>query len=305
MTTDTLTAAALEPGTPGWLRLMTASKVAAVLGVSKYDSPRSLWHKMRNELPEQAQTKVQSRGHFLEPAVLAWWLDQHDHNSDRLVRQPVFLLGDWAAATPDAVTDDASVLVEAKSARDDEHWGPAGTDEVPAEYLVQAYWQMHVSGIHECRIPMIGPWLEFAEYVVKYDTTIGAELERRCRAFWDSLHDDQPPALDDSKPTYDALRQLHRAIDADKVVELSPALAREYIEAKAAEKSAAARCRAASAAVLEQMTDARYGDCGGVRVARRQPNKTGFQLNQVATTTDSLPPAAPSPWDDTTEGTDR
>lgn len=283
----------LDPGSPGWLRLMTASKVSAILGASPWESPRSMWHKMRNDLPEETQTAVQARGHYLEPAVLAWWADEHQvdrTNPDLWRTQPLYLSDGWAAATPDAeaFVDGMLVLVEAKSARELEEWGAPGTDEIPAHYLFQAYWQMHVSGIHVCYVPIIGTFLDFAEYRVTYDPEVGEQLEQVCRAFMDSLRDDRPPALDGSTATYDALRKLYRTID-DSTVEITPAMAREYVEALGARKDAEARERSAKSAVLEQMGETRYAMCGGVKVARRQPNKTGFQLNQVAKTTDDLP----------------
>ena len=40
------------PGSPAWTRRITATKVAAILGVSPWDSPRSMWAKMRGEMPE-------------------------------------------------------------------------------------------------------------------------------------------------------------------------------------------------------------------------------------------------------------
>lgn len=291
---STLTAGSrLDPGSPGWLRLMTASKVSAILGASPWESPRSMWHKMRNELPEEAQTAVQSRGHYLEPAVLAWWADEHGvdrTDPDRWRTQPLYLSDGWAAATPDAeaFVDGELVLVEAKSARELEEWGTPGTDEIPTHYLFQAYWQMHVSGIHVCYVPIIGTFLDFAEYKVAYDPEVGAQLEAVCRAFMDSLRADQPPALDNSTPTYDALRKLYRTID-DSTVEITRGMAAEYLDALASRKAAEARERAAKSAVLEAMGDTRYAECGGVRVARRQPNKTGFQLNQVAKSSTDLP----------------
>jgi len=36
----------LEPGSAGWYQFMTASKVAAAMGLSPYESPFSLWHRM-------------------------------------------------------------------------------------------------------------------------------------------------------------------------------------------------------------------------------------------------------------------
>src|SRR5690606_6484943 len=159
----------LTPGSPEWARRITASKVAAILGLSPWEAPRSLWHRMRGDLPREGSTDVQRRGHYLEPAILAWWRDQHDVLPKSEVpvdgewvkaweEQPTYTLGDWAAATPDARawvdgTDAFSaVLVEAKSTA--QEW-----DELPAYYLTQVIWQMHVSGIHRCHVPVIGPRL--------------------------------------------------------------------------------------------------------------------------------------------------
>ena len=288
-----MNAAALEPGTAPWLRLMTSSKVAAILGVSPWDSPRSMWHKMRGELPKPDETKVQSRGHYLEPAILAWWRDQHDV-TEGYVDQRVFTLGDWAAATPDLYVDGPTpgvgeCIVEAKSGRDLDEWGQPGTDEIPPYYLTQVFWELHVAQVEVCYVPVIGPFLEFAEYVVRYDPEIGAALEARCQEFYRTLADDEPPALDGHPATYDALRLLHRNLDEHRTVEIAAGVAHDYVTALASRKAADAAERQAKATVLDLMGDARYAECSGVRVARRQANKTGFQLNQVAKSTDSLP----------------
>ena len=82
------------PGTPEWVRLVTASKVAAIVGASPWESPRSLWHKMRGDLTDNTPpTDAMQRGHLLEPAVITWW--QHRHpDADTLTLQPWHPLGD-------------------------------------------------------------------------------------------------------------------------------------------------------------------------------------------------------------------
>lgn len=282
----------IEPGTEPWLRLMTASKVAAILGVSTYDSPRSMWHKMRGDLPREEANDVQKRGNYLEDGILNWWFDQHGITPSERKLQPTYFLSDWAAATPDAVAChpvDDTVLVEAKSARDLDEWGDPGTDQIPATYLIQCYWQMHVSGIHRCYIPILGTFLDFAEYVVDYDPQIGAALEARCREFMDSLRDDEPPAIDDTKPTYEALRKVYRSIDGSEV-DLDEGLAVRYLDAINLRKDFEADERLAKSQVLEAMGTSRYGVVNGVRVCRRQANKSGYQLNQVAKTSADLTP---------------
>ncbi len=283
----------LTPGSPEWIKRITASKVAAILGVSPWESPRSLWMEMKGITKRPEATATQSRGHYLEPAILAWWKDRHGVLDGEFTEQPTYTLGAWAAATPDMVThvadyDHENVLVEAKSAAYDDEWGAEGTDEIPAYYLAQTFWQMHVSGIHRTYVPIITSRLRFVEYVVDHDPAIGADLEQRMRAFYDSLASDEPPPLDDSVATFESMRRAHPDIDTKVSIELAPAVAAELVEAIAAGGEAEARERLARSTVLEAMGRANYADCNGVRIARRQRNKTGVSFVPVAKTTDFL-----------------
>lgn len=262
----------MTPGSPEWAKLVTASKVAAILGVSPWESPRSVWHVMKGEVSAESDSEVKRRGHYLEPAILAWWRDQHP-DYEGWDSQHEFTLGDWAAATPDenGELDGEAVLVEAKSAAYDDDWGDPGTDAIPAYYLTQVYWQMHVSGIHRCYVPIITSRLRFAEYVVDYDPAIGADLERRMRAFYDSLSADEPPDLDDTVATFNAVRKVHPEIERGDSVELTEREARDLVlwcdELKHTEKSV----RLAKSTVIDRMGRAQYATHNGVRIARRQP----------------------------------
>jgi putative phage-type endonuclease len=285
----------LTPGSPEWNRLITASKVAAILGVSPWDSPRSVWHQMKGQTAPREQTEVMSRGHYLEPAILAWWRDQHPEfqSAHFATPQETFTLGDWAAATPDLTVRPIApmqegvvgrkilppaAIVEAKSAAYDDDWGDPGTDVIPAYYLVQTYWQMHVSGIHRCYVPIITSRLRFAEYVVDYDAEIGADLETRMRAFYDTLAADEPPPLDDSVATFDVIRKLHPDIEPNAEVELTREQAVHLLDAVNEADRAEANLRRWKSEVIDAMGRAQYAVCEGVRVARRQPNKTGVSF---------------------------
>lgn len=274
----------MTPGSPEWQKLVTASKVAAILGVSPWESPRSMWHKMRGDLPAEPPNKTQSRGTFLEPAILAWWRDRHgvptaasvaidDQWAEVYEEQPEYALDNWAAATPDARAwvDGQPVLVEAKSTNSLDDWGDEGTDAIPTYYLVQVMWQMHVSGIHRCYVPIIGPRLEFGEYVVDYVPEWGQQLEQHVRAFYDSLAGDEPPDLDDSKATYEAVRRVHRLIEADSTVEIDPIAAHDLVQTNAKAKALEPELRRAKSVAIDAMGTARYLTCNGVRIARRQP----------------------------------
>lgn len=282
---------ALTPGSPEWGRMVTASKVAAILGLSPWDSPRSLWHKMRGEVPHYIGSDATKRGHYLEPAILAWWRDRHGVTDDREWKdQPTYALGNWAAATPDATCChpvDDTVLVEAKSTA--QEW-----DELPAYYLTQVIWQMHVSGIHRCYVPVIGPRLTFTEYVVDYadHAEDAALIERRARQFWESLADDDAaPTLDDTVATYDAVRKVHPDIDRGESVELTAEQAALLVTEQDIYKTTEPRLRLAKSTVIEAMGRAQYATHNGVRIARRQPRGDDVTFVVVAKPSDLQEPA--------------
>lgn len=271
----TAIATPLVPGSPAWARKITASKVAAILGLSPYDSPLSCWHKMQGNVPLEQETEDHRRGHYAEPAIIAWWRDQHPEYTV-LDLQPQFEDPSlpWAAATPDVAASGRGVddvLVEVKTARNLDEWGEPGTDEIPPYYLVQALFQLHLSGLKRVYVPVWGSWFEMAEYVVEYDAGLATGIIDRCSEFWESLQADEPPPLDDTVATLQTLKALHPLIDDGEVAELDLDVAVEFIDASAAFKAAEARKRAAQSAVLDAMQTAQYGHHGDVRVARRQP----------------------------------
>lgn len=303
----TATAAPLVPGTTAWARLITASKVAAILGLSPYDSPLSCWHKMKGNVPLEQETDDHRRGHYAEPAILAWWRDLHGiADSREWNEQPQYTRPDlpWAAATPDLVTHEGdgqgecNVLVEAKTARSLDEWGEPGTDEVPAYYFVQGMFQLHMARADEGRVsrlymPVWGSWFEMAEYVIDYDADIANGIIARCAEFWASLEANEPPPLDDSVATIHTLKALHPLIEDKEVVYLDDDVAIEFIEASNDFKAAEARKRAAQSAVLNCMGAAQYGHHGDIRVARRQPARgDAVALYQVAKSTDAIKGAA-------------
>lgn len=235
--------------------------------------------------PQPETSSAMERGNYLEPAILAWWLDQHEGEYFHTDAQEWFPLGNWAGATVDLVAAHADIgfdIVEAKSAARMDDWGAPGTDQIPQHYLVQVLFQLAVTGAQRCYVPVIGPYLEFSEYVVERDEPLQAAILERCKEFRDSLAADVPPPLDDHKATFEAVKRAHPSIDRDAEVQLDYDTATEYLEATAALEAATARATGAKTRLLDQMGDARIATCGGIRVARRQPNKYGVSL--VATT---------------------
>jgi predicted phage-related endonuclease len=280
------------PGTPEWARLVTASKVAAILGLSPWESPFSMWHKMKGLIPSDdgSNADAKSRGHYLEDGIVRWWIDQHP-DADVEGAQLYAERDGWAGSTPDVVAtlteSRERVVVDAKTAAFGDEWG----DEPPAYYQAQMVWQMWTHDADAGYVAaLLGPRLTLREFRVERDRDLEAAIVARCRAFYDSLAHDTPPPLDDTTATYEAVRALHPDIDRDLSVEIDRRTAHEYVAASLALKEAEKRERAAKARLLDVMGRARLSTCDGATVARRQPRGEAVSLVRVAKYISPPPP---------------
>lgn len=265
--------AAIEVGSAEWLSKITASKVAAILGLSPWESPRSLWDLMAGRREKDPQTDAQSRGHYLEEPCLRWFFDQHPeftrHGGEVTVTRPDL---PWAAATPDDVAtaaDGTTYPVDAKTDGRGGDWGEPGTDGVPPYYLAQFMWTMHLGGWDRLYVPYLGPFLKFEEYVVLYDKDIAQQIEAESLRFYESVQMGTPPEVDGSPATYESLRRVYPEIE-DTSVEIPTDLARRLCTARTDEADAKAAHIRAKNEVLDLLGTAKKATCNGQVIAQRQ-----------------------------------
>lgn len=267
----------LTPGSPEWFAHMSASKVAAVMGTSPYESRFSLWLRMHGDLGPQDVTDDMRRGHYFEAAIAAWFADQHPELTIAPSECWRHDTEPWIA-TPDRVTSQALDTwwpLEVKTdAGGDPEWGESGTAQVPAGYYDQVQWQMLVMGAPCCHVAVALPFFDLREYLVPFDPDRAAVIEAEVRAFMASLDTGERPDLDAHGATYLALRDLHPDINGEKV-ELTFDTAEEFVGAKAAVKHAKAREQAAVSEVAAAMGDAQTAVFDGITVATRQAKNGG------------------------------
>ncbi|MGP9622240.1 lambda-exonuclease family protein [Corynebacterium sp. AOP34-AQ2-28] len=276
------------PGSDEHRRLVTGSKISAILGLSKFETPAELWHRMRGDVPPQESTPAMRRGHNQEDSILSWYFTEMRPDLEQTSGEQTFTRPDlpWAAANPDAVaTEDAhSVFIDAKSiARDGGEWGKPGTDQVPLYYVTQMMWAMHMThgpdgmGVTRTYIVKHGPYVDqYDEYFVDYDPTLAAKIEQRCYAFHRSLADeDGCPPITDRAGTHRVFAKLHPDIVPDSVWEISPTVARDYLAARDRTKAAQAAEDGAKARILTAMGTAKTAVCGGVKIGYRREVKSG------------------------------
>jgi putative phage-type endonuclease len=267
----------VEPGSREWFRFMTGSKIAAVLGLSPYESPFSLHLRMEGAVPLDPQNDVQARGHYLEPAIRAWFKDQHP--TWRVSRTGMWIRHDQPryAYSPDGVIRVGRKglrLFEAKSAASEDQWGEPGTDEIPIYYRCQLMWGMGVLGLDVAHLAVITTRLRFAEYVVNFDADDFAFVADQVDVFLDRLDRGVRPDIDSHDQTYEVLRSLHPDIDGGDC--LVPAdLAARYCDAKRGAAAAIAEEKHATSLLAQHMGTAAYAKFGKTTIARRQAKGGG------------------------------
>ncbi|WP_037184885.1 YqaJ viral recombinase family protein [Rhodococcoides fascians] len=253
----------IKPGSPEWLATMSPSKAAAVLGLSRWESPRSLWHRMRGDLPPEDPKDEFAVGHAFELALSELWRGANP--GWRLSPGEVQFDASDRFGFPFIATIDGRAsrgssrrVVEKKTARKLEEWGDFFTDEGPADYITQVIVQQGVSGYtrEPAHLVVMGPFFQWHTYRVRFDADLFDEIVGTLRAFHRSLSDpDAGPALDDHVATYDTVRALHPDVDGS-AVQLEEELALAYLGAVVDHRESEARLRGLKTEVLDVMGDA-------------------------------------------------
>lgn len=262
------------PGDPTWQQLITGSKVAAILGLSPWQSKFELWHLMYGDLAPEPMTIEQDRGHRLEDAVRRWWADQNPTAKVRRAGTFVHRHRLWQAATPDGFVSWPQLSgtdgFEAKTdAGDGYEYGDEDTDEIPVYYRVQLIWAMDVTGLRRAHFAVLGKRLQFRKYVVDYDEHDAELMRMAARAFLRSIELGEEPDIDESSSTYQAVRRLHPDID-DVEIELPQHVADRYRAAVMIDRLGEERRRRENAIVAQLMGTAHFAkDPTGKRFAAR------------------------------------
>jgi putative phage-type endonuclease len=263
----------LVPGSPEWLTKMSASKIAALCGLSTYESPFSLWLRMRGDIPPEPDDDVKRRGHYLEPSIAAWFADQHPDWQIDTTSTWQHRHRDWQIASPDRVVrkpGGVTDLLQCKSANgaDGDEWGDVLTDEIPPGVYAQCLWELDVTGFDRCHVAVLGPYLEFAEYVIERDEREQALLRERALAFMQSIERGERPDPDEHGATYQAVRHLHPLIER-RDVDLDGDLAVAFCRSRAALKKAEARAQLLTTRVADALGTGRRARHGNRTIAYR------------------------------------
>ncbi|MCV7230714.1 YqaJ viral recombinase family protein [Mycolicibacterium komossense] len=285
----------IQPGSEQHRAMISPSKVGAILGLSRWESPFSLWNRMKGLVPPEEPKDAFDLGHDVEDFAAKRW---RRRQTERWLLSPgevQFIVDPEHFGFPAMVTLDRRAVrgqsrrvVEFKMARDQndaDKWGDDGSGNLPPDYFAQVLTAMLFTGWTDkaghllCVGPRIG---DERLYQVEYDADARAEasfLINECRRFHESLSNDDPPPLDKSPATYDCIKALHPDIDGT-TVDIDPDEALDYAEARVAFAAADDELNLQRNRLLKRMEQAQYANLGdpkhgGIQVARRQPGSKG------------------------------
>ncbi|ARX81594.1 hypothetical protein SMD44_00992 [Streptomyces alboflavus] len=288
----------LTPGTPEWDEArtgltITATEIAAVVGLSPWMSRFTLWHKKSGlSVAPFERTPAIEWGIRLEDAVAAKWQDEHPGYITAPAGTWRHRTRDWQRATPDRliyrqpagefdIPEHAEELLEVKTSPFGDEWGPDGTDDgVPIWYRCQAMWQMDVTGLRRTRFAVLISGFDYREYTVDYDEAEARMLRDAAETFLHDVEHGNRPPIDGADDTYQTIRVQPDHYD-DIDVQIPAADAARYETAQTAAKAAAEELTTAKGVVLDHIGTGRRAVVGERRIAYRtaRPDGTTRSLN--------------------------
>lgn len=169
------------------------SDVAAILGLSKWRTPLTVYQEKRGEIGSQPDNNAMRWGRYLEPVVRQAYADETGRivygGPNQIIRHPTH---EFAIVSPDGWTDDDRVF-EAKTARTAEGWGEPGTDEIPQPYLLQVQHAMMVMELPLADVAVLIGGSDFRIYEVPADRELHAMLLDAEAEFWSRVQRGIPP----------------------------------------------------------------------------------------------------------------
>lgn len=270
---------------------VSASEIAAVLGISPWVSRFDLWWAKQTGHDSQAENREMLRGRRYEALILEDFAEEHPEFyvapsvTVRSVERP------WQVATPDALAYETTngeldseehpepiAVVEAKTGRRD-HWGEPGTDDIPVHYRAQVLWQMDVLGVDVAYVPaLFGD--QYAEYVVERDEDDLALMREAAEEFLESVRENRTPEVDGHTATVRRLKKLHPSVEPGEV-EVSRQVVAQYHAAKRLRDAAEARMRLAENRIRAALGAHNVATVDGRKVASRSVYDVAPRVQEV------------------------
>lgn len=264
---------------------MSGARIAAAAGLSPYESPFSLFHRMLGEIGEAEVTAPMEWGTRLEDAVFQKFVDMHPELQVCKTGTWVHDERDWQTGNPDGLipdqsTGDWAAILEIKTARYDDGWGIQGTDQIPLHYKIQVWWYLDVLGLDKAHVAVLIAGSDYREYIVMHDADECEVLRQIGSDFLTRLASDDRPDIDQYGATYQAIKELHPLIDGS-AVSVSDDTGLAVIHAREQLNRAEELDQLARNVLADEIGNAKYANWRGQRLADRRVRKSPGSIPYV------------------------
>lgn len=172
-----------------------ASEVGAILGLSKYDTPFSIWLKKTKQVEPEPENEAMLMGHLLENAVAQRWEIETGEKvikasaADIIYVHPEF---PYMRVTPDRIVKGRKKLLECKTTAMD-----ISEDNPPVYWIAQVIFQMYVTGIHQADLAWLVNGRHFGYTHIDYDEEFAEFIAAKVTEFWNEnvLGGKEPDAI--------------------------------------------------------------------------------------------------------------
>lgn len=259
------------------------SDAAAIVGLSEYSSPYTVWADKTGRLPEKPDNEAMREGRDLEQYVADRWMEATGKRCRRrteMLRNPMF---PWAHANVDRWVVGERAGLECKTVKpyDAETYKEG---RYPDRFYVQCMHYMAVTGADRWYLAVLVFGTGFYTYTInRDDDEINALMETE-RQFWRYVTDDTPPPTDGTKATSDALQTIYQDGGAEGSVDLFSLNGAFdcYFQAKASIKELEQSVRAAENEIKASLGEAWAGTCNRASVTWKPQTRRTFDAERFS-----------------------
>ena len=254
-----------------WLRYrkcgIGGSDVAAILGISKWNSAISLWMDKTNQTNEPVEeNEAMQWGTIMEPIIRNHFAEVTGKTVvevKAMLQHPEypFMLADVDGLTEDDEGNPAILEIKTASEYKRSEW----ENDIPSYYQTQVQHYLCVTGVQKAYVAVLIGGNSFKVYEVDADAEIQSMLIAVEKDFWNKVQNMIRPELDGSDAAKNLLDSLYHGGISEEIVMPDEAIeyVDAYIEACAEEDNAKAKKQEASNHIKEIMGDYDKATCLG------------------------------------------
>ena len=203
-----------------------ASEVAALMGLHRYATARSLYELKTGSLEPEPQSEAAYWGQIHEAQIARAYTERTGKERQNLAGKPkrerprFYALDNNLGAEPDdLITDNVGVLeIKTVGAFVASDWGQENSDAIAPYYLPQAHALMLATDCHYCDVAALIGGNKLQIYTVERSDDWCEEIEKVVRRFMKHLREGYPPPWDFSqKYELTAVKLLYKVVNTEEV----------------------------------------------------------------------------------------